>query len=70
MKIYELLIEAAYDSMITAIKTQLPDQIQYIDQNTQWAKQYLKKTRSDCLVFENLKGISFRATNSTNFRYL
>ena len=43
MKIYELLIEAAYDGMITAIKTQLPDQIQYIDQNIQWAKQYLKK---------------------------
>ena len=43
MKIYELLTEAAYDGMITAIKTQLPDQIQYVDQNAQWAKQYLKK---------------------------
>ena len=43
MRAREFIFEAAYDSMIAAIKRQFPDQISYIDQWVKWAKTALKK---------------------------
>ena len=42
MLIRELLVEAAYDSLVDAIRRQFPDQDQFITGHVQWAKTTLK----------------------------
>lgn len=43
MKIREIILEAAYDGMVEAMKRQFPDRADYIDQLTKWAKSSLIK---------------------------
>lgn len=43
MRAREFITEAAYDSMVVAMKQQFPDQVSYIDQWVRWAKTSFQK---------------------------
>ena len=44
MRYWEIINEAAYDSIVDAIKRQFPDQNQYIQDHVRWAKTTLKNS--------------------------
>lgn len=56
MRAREFIMEAAYDSMVSAMKQKYPHAAEYIDEWTQWAKATLKKSERVVWFLKILRG--------------